>query len=198
PNGDWVVGLFNREENGQVRTIDFKRGLGLDGKVKNVRDLWSHTDLGSLVGGYSVELAPHESKVIRIETNSRKYEAGFASLVRGGERGIVSFDHSALGYVQGFNAIGDKVLWAVEVPKKGNYNLSINYGNSRSQTTNASLNVNGKLLDGPIALPGLGRDNEWSKVQKSVPLNAGINFISIGNRVGNGDDFNLDYIEILE
>ncbi len=198
PNGDWVIGLFNREENGQVRAIDFKRDLGLDGNVKNIRDLWSHTDLGSLEGGYSVELAPHESKVIRIEANNLKYEAEFASMIRGSQRGVGSFGHSGLGYVQGFKAVGDKVLWAVEVPKKGNYTLSINYGNSSTQTTLTDLSVNGKLLKEPISIPGLGKKNEWAEIQRSIPLNAGTNYISIGNYKGNGGDFKLDFIEILE
>jgi len=30
PNGDWVVGLFNRESTPQTRSIDFRRELGIE------------------------------------------------------------------------------------------------------------------------------------------------------------------------
>lgn len=198
PNGDWVVGLFNRENTKQVRSIDFDRDLGITGQVKNVRDLWTHTDLGGLAGGYSIELEPHQAKVIRIESGALKFEAEFASMINGAERGVGNFRSSGLGYVQGFNAPGDKVLWAVEVPKKGKYSLSIKYGNSSTQTTLTDLSVNGKLLKEPISIPGLGKKNEWAEIQRSIPLNAGTNYISIGNYKGNGGDFKLDFIEILE
>jgi alpha-glucosidase len=66
-NGDWVVGLFNREDSIQTRKIDFEKELGIkSGQVKNVRDLWEHKDLGSMSEQYSVALNPHACKIIRI------------------------------------------------------------------------------------------------------------------------------------
>lgn len=83
PDGDWVVGLFNRENGSQTRSIDFVKELGIvGGKVGNVRDLWEQKDLGSMSGNYSVELRPHECKVIRIKNNSLKFEAEAASLIK--------------------------------------------------------------------------------------------------------------------
>jgi alpha-glucosidase len=71
PNGDWIVGLFNREDTTQVRHIDFENDLGIDGGyTANIRDLWTHADLGSKYGGYSVTLAPHECKIICIKNSS--------------------------------------------------------------------------------------------------------------------------------
>ena len=71
PNGDWVVGLFNRENTKQIRRIDFEKDLGvIGGNTTNVRDLWAHTDLGSMYGGYSVELSPHECKMILIKNDA--------------------------------------------------------------------------------------------------------------------------------
>ena len=45
-NGDWVVGLFNREDSIQTRNIDFMAQLGL--KSATVRDMWLHVDLGRM------------------------------------------------------------------------------------------------------------------------------------------------------
>lgn len=88
PNGDWVVGLFNRESTPQTRSIDFHRELGIeDGQAVNVRDLWERKDLGGMSGTYTIELRPHECKVIRIQHNTLKIEAETAS-VRGGAKSI--------------------------------------------------------------------------------------------------------------
>ena len=63
PNGDWVVGLFNRESTPQTRSIDFRRELGIeDGQAVNVRDLWERKDLGGMSGTYTVELRPMNVK----------------------------------------------------------------------------------------------------------------------------------------
>lgn len=72
PNGDWIVGLFNRENTDQQRSIDFSRELGLtNDTIGNIRDLWSHKDLGSMSGEYSITLAPHDCQILRISTDSK-------------------------------------------------------------------------------------------------------------------------------
>ena len=43
PNGDWIVGLFNRETTSQTRSINFNT-LGITGNA-HIRDLWLHTNL---------------------------------------------------------------------------------------------------------------------------------------------------------
>jgi hypothetical protein len=74
PNGDWVVGLFNREDTVARYAIDFVGELGINGgHAANVRDLWEHKDLGCMDGEYSVLLAPHSCKVIRIKSLVRKH-----------------------------------------------------------------------------------------------------------------------------
>src|SRR5690606_25984204 len=177
---DWVVGLFNREGTHQVRGIDFLRDLGLDGGVANLRDLWSQTDLGAHFGGYSIELAPHESKVIRIENKTMKYEAEFASMIKGTKRGTGNFNQSGLGHVEGFHALGDQVLWAVEVPKKGIYKLTLGYSNASDQAARANVYVDNLKVKEQIVLPGLGKSNVWGQSVLSLPLDQGPNYISIG------------------
>lgn len=196
PNGDWVVGLFNREETKQVRSIDFERDLGISGEIGTIRDLWSHSDLGPQTGGYSVELDPHECKVIRIKNKALKFEAEFASMIRGAQRGNSRFRHSGLGYVDGIESTGDRVLWAVEVPRKGQYDLVVSYGNNSDKTVPATLYVNGKRMNQPLEMPKHETLEGWSKTRLNIPLEKGINYISIGNSGRAEERFELDYIWI--
>lgn len=62
-NGDWVIGLFNREDVIKNRHLDFN-SLGIEGPVK-VRDLWAHTDLGSL-SSINANIPPHACLIYRL------------------------------------------------------------------------------------------------------------------------------------
>lgn len=64
-NGDWIIALFNREDVGETRSINFATELGISGNA-NVRDLWLHEDLGSL-DSYSEMIPPHGVTVIKIK-----------------------------------------------------------------------------------------------------------------------------------
>lgn len=80
-NGDWIVGLFNRESGPQTRSIGFSTNLGLSGNVF-VRDLWNHSDLGS-VSTLSKSLASHSCQIFRISANTNKVASPTMS-VKGG------------------------------------------------------------------------------------------------------------------
>lgn len=68
PDGDYVVGFFNREDNDVQYGINFKTELGIEnGIVANVLDLWEHKDLGSMYGEYVATLKPHSCKIIKIK-----------------------------------------------------------------------------------------------------------------------------------
>ena len=62
-NGDWIVGLFNRENSAQSRSVVFG-DLGIKGKMK-VRDLWKHADEGE-ADRLSVDLKAHACKIVRL------------------------------------------------------------------------------------------------------------------------------------
>lgn len=81
PDGDYIVGLFNREEDTIQSGIDFFKELGIkEGAVENVRDLWQHQDLGEMCEKYTTALAPHSCKILRIRPKgSKRYQAEFAS-----------------------------------------------------------------------------------------------------------------------
>lgn len=61
-NGDWIVGLFNRESEDQIREFGFKQ---LGQNTMRVRDLWSHIDEG-VSSGIRVQLPKHGCKVVRL------------------------------------------------------------------------------------------------------------------------------------
>jgi hypothetical protein len=69
-NGDWIIGFFNRETSLQTRSISLSTDLGLSGNVF-VRDLWSHTDLGS-VSSLSKSVPAHGCQIYRISTITNK------------------------------------------------------------------------------------------------------------------------------
>jgi alpha-galactosidase len=63
-NGDLVVALFNRGETMAEMTV-YWAILGLDGKHK-VRDLWRHTNLGSLKDAFLADVPQHGVVLLRI------------------------------------------------------------------------------------------------------------------------------------
>lgn len=62
-NGDWIVGLFNRETETRTRSVDFNV-LGVAGDTV-VRDLWQHADLGSM-SSLSEEVPPHGCLILKV------------------------------------------------------------------------------------------------------------------------------------
>ncbi len=68
-NGDWIVGLFNREGSTLNRSFNFQSELGLTEGF--VRDLWSHTDLGVL-GSLSENIPSHGCRIFRVSAGIDK------------------------------------------------------------------------------------------------------------------------------
>lgn len=71
-NGDWVVGLFNREGEAKWRGIEFNRMGFVKSDVTRVYDLWSKEEItfGGEDENYWAEIPPHGCKIIRISTNA--------------------------------------------------------------------------------------------------------------------------------
>ena len=63
-NGDLAVAFFNRSDT-LATAAAYWEILGLKGKHK-VRDLWDHTDLGSVRDSYSTAVAAHSVAMLRI------------------------------------------------------------------------------------------------------------------------------------
>ncbi|MFC4036175.1 fibronectin type III domain-containing protein [Streptomyces polygonati] len=63
-NGGYTVALFNLGAGYQDVTADFG-DLGISGKA-DLRDLWSHQNLGAAAGSFTAELPPHGSRLLTI------------------------------------------------------------------------------------------------------------------------------------
>ena len=70
PNGDWVIGLFNREETPQIRSIDFVKDLGIQkGSIQDIKELWTQARLNNNSQSISEVIPPHSCKIWRIFCN---------------------------------------------------------------------------------------------------------------------------------
>jgi len=64
PDGTYNVALFATGSSGAKVGVSWSE-LGIEGPAK-VRDLWTRTDLGTLDGGFSADIASHASRVIKV------------------------------------------------------------------------------------------------------------------------------------
>lgn len=71
-NGDWIVGLFNREDNARTRSINFS-DLGISGS-RAVRDLWLKEDLGSM-SSFSATVPAHGCRILKLTSSSNQVSA---------------------------------------------------------------------------------------------------------------------------
>ena len=62
-NGDYVVGLFNRDDTDKAYNIELSQ-LGISGPMKS-RDLWLHADEGEITS-LDVSIPPHGCKIVRL------------------------------------------------------------------------------------------------------------------------------------
>jgi len=198
PNGEWVVGLFNREGTPQIRRIDFARDLGLaDGEVRRVRDLWQHTDLENIHGGYAVTLAPHSCRVLKISPRRLRFEAEVASLIGGARKGNTHFNHVGMAYVSGFDADGAKILLAVDVADSGAYTLKLRYSTDQSPAMACYITVN----DGQaqrLDLAASVQPNRWQQATSGITLAPGMNYIAVAADGNHGAGFLLDNLEFAK
>lgn len=89
PDGDWVVGLFNREDTEQTFTVSFSKDLGMPQDTRAmVRDLWRKADIGEQTNFYRVSLQPHSCMVVKIKAPAKRYQCEMAG-VRGGASAIM-------------------------------------------------------------------------------------------------------------
>ena len=79
PDGNYIVGFFNREETIVACSINLEKELGIpSGCAKEVRDLWSHKNQGNAIQTISVTLKPHSCVIYRITPSESRIErSGF-------------------------------------------------------------------------------------------------------------------------
>lgn len=84
PDGDWVAGMFNREDSEQTMTVNFSKDLGFaKGTKAMVRDLWRGADLGEQEDMYRVSLQPHSCVVVKIKNPVKRYQCEVAGTCGG-------------------------------------------------------------------------------------------------------------------
>lgn len=196
PDGDWIVGLFNRENSAETRSIDLLNELGLpDGQTENIRDIWQQNNLGPHTGTYSVDLAEHECRILKISNNAYpKYEAEVTSMIGECVRhsGVEGFSGS--GYVSGFDQNDSRTFITVEVPQTSTYQLLIQYYNTGNTTETASLYTNDAETHLKLELPVSA---DWTSVQHQVHLYKGVNHLTIQKAENDNGQFYLDFIQII-
>jgi alpha-galactosidase len=64
-DGGVAVGLFNRGESTNPVTVSFK-DMGVTGSA-NIRNLWTHTDLGSFDGSYTADVPRHGAVLLHVK-----------------------------------------------------------------------------------------------------------------------------------
>ncbi|WP_413307472.1 alpha-galactosidase [Bacillus sp. 1P10SD] len=64
PDGSYNVGIFNTGSSTENITVEWS-DLGIKGAA-NVRNLWSHQDLGKMNSGYTAKLSTHDSRIIHV------------------------------------------------------------------------------------------------------------------------------------
>ena len=75
-DGSFVVALFNRENKTMEYGIRFDENLGIESGTARIRDLWEHSELGIMEGGFSRSLEPHSCVVIKV-TPTEINKSGF-------------------------------------------------------------------------------------------------------------------------
>ncbi len=63
-NGDYVVALFNRDDNSQSMSVNLN-DMGISGTYK-VRDLWQHADEGTTSDAITATIPAHGCKVVKL------------------------------------------------------------------------------------------------------------------------------------
>ncbi len=200
PDSSWVVGLFNRTGAAQpvTKSIDFADELGVTTEAE-VRDLWTHEDLGQMTR-WRVALGPYASSLVKISPTSRaQYQAEV-----GAWSGTARFDnifdgYEGFGYVTGLDTPGAGVSVCVAAQASGRYRLTCRVANatgSRSTLTATAANPD----DGSVhstarfSVPSTALWTAWQEVGVTLQLTSGDNLIALTHGAGDLGAVNVDHL----
>lgn len=200
-----AVVLFNRSATQASMTVKWK-DLNLAGAA-TVRDLWSHTDLGSIDSVYTATVPSHGVIMLKVVGSQNKlqevFEAEYGWINNFNltnksdviaDQGRVATDASCSGRAKA-SWLGNKADNYIEFSNiyskaAGSYQLTVSYISGENR--NATLSVNGK----DTLLTKLNSGG-WSTIKKStfaIKLNQGYNTIRFSNATGWMPD--LDKIQL--
>ena len=191
-DGTYTVALFNLGSSSANVTASWS-DLGFSGSA-NVRDLWSHTNLGSFSGGVSATLNTHASRLFKVTPaggpTSQSYEAEASSNTLTGGAAVSSCSGCSGSAKVGFVGNGATLQFNnVNVTTAGTYVLTVAYVDGDAGRT-AQVSINGGTTT-TLNFSGTN-DSYWNSVQHlSVPviLNAGNNTVLLSNPSGWAPDF---------
>ncbi len=202
PDGSWIVGLFNRSDQTAPRKIDYVQDLGLSGSA-STQDLWTNQQLG-VISKYSPSIEPHASKVVKITPtgSTKRFQAEVASWVGGANFNNNHLHYQGFGFVDRLEKAGAQVVFAVEAPKNGSYELQIRYANGLPLTSSMHISVQneqGKTIQNAtqVMFPSQGNWSNWANQQEKITLNKGVNLVTLEYTSSDQGAINLDYIELL-
>lgn len=196
-DGTYTVALFNLSSSSANVTASWS-DLGFSGSA-SVRDLWSHTNLGSFSGGVSATLNSHASRLFKVTPAggpiSQSYEAEASGNTLAGGAAVSSCSACSGNARVGFVGNGGTLQFNnVNVATAGTYVLTVSYVDGDAGRT-AQASINGGTTT-TLNFSGTN-DGYWNNVQHlSVPiiLNAGNNTVLFSNPSGWAPD--LDRITI--
>ncbi len=193
PNGDgsYSVGLFNLGTATASIKVNWSQ-LGFGGSAA-VRNLWTHTNLGSFNGSYTATSVPaYGSVLLRVTpsvttTTTTSYEAEAAALAGGAK--VATCSNCSGGKDVGYIGKGGTLQFNnVNVSKAGSYVLNVSFvDGDAGRITNISVNGGAAT---PLIFTGTA-DVNWNKVQVLkiiVSLNAGNNTLLFSNASAYGPD----------
>lgn len=189
-DGSYTVALFNLDSSSASVTANWS-DLGFGGSA-TVRDLWSHTDLGSVNNNFTASLAAHASRLLKVTPSSTtvlSYEAESARNALAGGANVASCSACSGGLKIGNLGNGGVVQFQdVYARNAGTVNMTIYYVDGDTGRS-IQLSVNGGSATN-LNFHGTN-DNNWNTVQSmSVPvnLNAGSNTLKFTNPTGLAPD----------
>lgn len=136
------------------------------------------------------------SKIINGDTLFiQENEQGFCS-VEG------SIDDNNTGFTgEGFsntaNAVDSSIIWAVQIPDKGYYNVVFRYANGTSGDRAGNLSIDDSIYFDKISLPGTSDWLKWDTTHDyTVLFDEGAHYIKLASNTKNGLS-NIDYMAII-
>ncbi len=103
---------------------------------------------------------------------------------------------SGLGFVDGFETVGDLVTFAVNADEAGRHLLRFRYANALGADASRNVRVDGALL-GTLPLPALPDWDTWGYGEMSADLTVGPHQIQLAFESGNAGPINLDGLSLV-
>ncbi len=130
------------------------------------------------------------------------YEAENATLAGGAKTNTNHANYSGTGFVDGMEAVGASVSFAVTTSVAGTYNVRLHYANALNSLNQQATQTIGIYVNGTrvkqTKMPDLGTWDLWGDVTDTLTLNSGSNTVKYQYDSGDTSHTNLDYIQVTK